>query len=124
MSVREALIARTAEIYEKYSKGDVEALANAYTENGILYVDKKKPIIGRQAIKDSLGELAATVKTMELDKWEYFEQFNENTAYTLAFTKCLDSSGAVFGRYKGCILWRKIGDTWFIDHDIFNELPK
>ncbi|KAK2146508.1 hypothetical protein LSH36_604g04061 [Paralvinella palmiformis] len=52
------------------------------------------------AIKKSFSELVSAVKTMELEKWEYFEQFNDNTAYTLSFTKCLDASGVLFGRYN------------------------
>ncbi|KAK2157757.1 hypothetical protein LSH36_185g05015 [Paralvinella palmiformis] len=124
MSAREAVIGRTNELYEMFNKGEADALADGYTENAMLYINGNNPIVGRQAIKKSFSELVSVVKTMELEKWEYFEQFNDNTAYTLSFTKCFDPSGVLRGRYKGCLLWRKIDGIWFIENDIFNELPK
>jgi len=46
--VREAVIARTNELYEMFNKEGADALADGYAENAVLYIDGKNPIVGRQ----------------------------------------------------------------------------
>ncbi|KAK2157758.1 hypothetical protein LSH36_185g05010 [Paralvinella palmiformis] len=55
--------------------------------------------------KDAIGELltkmAAKFKAIEVEKWEFFEQFNDNTAYALGITKhAMQPDGKTFRRNK------------------------
>ncbi|KAK2157759.1 hypothetical protein LSH36_185g05070 [Paralvinella palmiformis] len=69
--------------------------------------------------------MATKFKAIEVEKWEFFEQFNDNTAYALGITKhAMQPDGKTIRRNKGSILWRKIDGKWYVDNYVFNTIPQ
>lgn len=124
MSAREEIMARIGEMHKLVNDGNLDDVPAYYTENAIVYMTGSNPIVGRAAVRESLDKVASKVKMIEDEKWEFFEQFNDNTAYGLIVMRHMDASGQLFGRYKGSTLWRKIDGKWFLDHYVFNDFPK
>ena len=53
------------------------------------------------AIGELLTKMATKFKAIEVEKWEFFEQFNDNTAYALGITKhAMQPDGKTFRRNK------------------------
>ncbi|KAK2157760.1 hypothetical protein LSH36_185g05065 [Paralvinella palmiformis] len=108
-----------------FNDGNLDGIPATYTENAVIYMNEENPIIGRRAIGELLTKIATKFKTIEVEKWEFFEQFNDNTAYALGITKhAMQPDGKQFRRNKGSILCRKIDGKWYVDNYVFNTIPQ
>jgi ketosteroid isomerase-like protein len=119
----EDILKVSAAFSQSYMDGDFEAIANAYTENGLLLPPGSDIIQGREKIK-SRWTLPQGVQVILHKAIPEKIEVIGSTAYDVGYyhgkTLRKDGSEASWkGKYV--IIWKKEANEWKIDSDIWNN---
>ena len=112
---------------EAFKSGDAAGVAGAYTEGGRLLPPNAEMLAGKAAIQAvwqgamDMGAKEAKLETVEV------KPMGEGAAYEIgAYTLRLEPEGAeaMTDTGKYVVLWKREGDRWKLDVDIWNtNLP-
>jgi uncharacterized protein (TIGR02246 family) len=123
---RAAIEAVNARFSEAFGKGDVEAVAALYTEDGTLLPPGAAPVKGRAAIAGFWkGARASGVKGVMLmtDSVEV----SGDLAYETGTAQLMIQprrGKATIGHAKYLVVWKKEAGEWRLHRDIWNDGPK
>ncbi len=102
-----------------FSIGDINKIAEFYTENGMLLPSGFDFVKGRQDIKEfwqsaiDMGIKYIKINIIEIEQHD--DTAIEMSNYTLSgFDKQVIDSG------KGIVIWKNTGDDWKMHRDIWN----
>jgi ketosteroid isomerase-like protein len=114
-----------AEFSQLYMKGDNEAMARIYTEDGVIFPPGRPMISGRKAIAEywKLGQGVTVVEHQTVadsiiirgDIAYDYGTFHARTA------RDGQAGNPGFGKYV--IVWRRAGSQWLMHLDIWNSSP-
>jgi ketosteroid isomerase-like protein len=114
-----------ADFSRLYMKGDNEAMARMYTEDGVIFPPGRPMITGRPAIAD-YWKLAAGVTVVEHQTVADSIIIRGDIAYdygTFRARNARDGQPGNPGFGKYVIVWRRTGMQWLIHLDIWNSSP-
>lgn len=121
MSAREEIEELNARIGDIQTRNDALAMAEFYVEDAVLLPPQAEPIKGKSAIFDhwsanlpDVAHFTSTTREVEiLSATSLVEQGVYRTA-----TKADET--ILTGKYL--VIWRRVGDTWKITHDMWSAL--
>jgi ketosteroid isomerase-like protein len=100
-------------------RGDGPAVAALYTENGQLLPPQSDVVAGTdaigafwQAVFDS-GVKGVSLMTSEVES-------HGDTAHEVGTLELRDADGRVLDQGKYIVIWKKVGTSWKLHHDIWN----
>lgn len=108
-----------------FKVSDAVLLASIFTTDGAILVDDGQVIKGHEAIKERMGSFMKwmgpaemTIKT--IDVWLEGDMAYEAGNYEYRFTPEYEEiTQSLSGKYL--VIWKKIGDNWYIYRDIGME---
>jgi uncharacterized protein (TIGR02246 family) len=104
------------------AKGDANAVAAMYAEDGELMPPNMPRQKGRKAIADLMGGMIA--QGMRIKLTDVDTAFCDDLGYKSGDYSVLDKDGKEVDRGKWVEVWRKVKDEWLLTHDIWNsDLP-
>jgi ketosteroid isomerase-like protein len=114
-----------AEFSQLYMKGDNEAMARIYTEDGVIFPPGRPMISGRKAIAE-YWKLGQGVTVVEHQTVADSIIIRGDIAYdygTFRARNARDGQPGNPGFGKYVIVWRKTGGQWLMHLDIWNNSP-
>ena len=103
-----------------FAIGDVNKIAEFYTEKGMLLPSGFDFVKGRQDIKEFWqSALDMGIKYIKIDIIE-FEQ-HDDTAIEMSNYTLSDSDKQLIDAGKGIVIWKKTGDAWKMHRDIWTS---
>lgn len=114
-----------AEFSQLYMKGDNEAMAKIYTEDGVIFPPGRPMISGRKAIAD-YWKLAPGVTVVDHQTVADSIIIRGDIAYdygTFRARNARDGQAGNPGFGKYVIVWRRTGTQWLMHLDIWNSSP-
>ena len=114
-----------AEFSQLYMKGDHEAMARIYTEDGVIFPPGRPMIRGRTAIAE-YWKLAPGVTVVDHQTVADSIILRDDIAYDYGTFRARNArdgqaSNPGFGKYV--IVWRRVGTQWLMHLDIWNGSP-
>ncbi|MBC6990580.1 YybH family protein [Hymenobacter sp. BT491] len=102
-----------------FDRGDVAAIASLYTKEGSLLPPGSGPITGSEAIASFWkGGMDMGIKQVRLHSMEV-ESFGD-TAIELGQYRLNGAEGQQMDHGKYIVMWKKEGNDWKIQRDIWN----
>jgi ketosteroid isomerase-like protein len=114
-----------AEFSQLYMKGDHEAMARIYTEDGVIFPPGRPMIRGRTAIAE-YWKLAPGVTVVDHQTVADSIILRGDIAYdygTFRARNARDGQAGNPGFGKYVIVWRRVGQQWLMHLDIWNSSP-
>jgi ketosteroid isomerase-like protein len=119
--IQEVIKTADEKFTEAYNQGDVDAVAECYTERGQVLMPNFDVIAGRQAIRmiwqgamNIMGYKGMTLETVEVE--EHGDAAYEVGEYTL-----LGKNGKVVDVGKYIVIWKQEAGEWKLHRDIMNS---
>lgn len=103
---------------EAVAKGDAAALAKLYTTDAEILPPGSPPVKGREGIEKAFASLVSQFKKISFQTREVHPM--GNLALEVSSWKLEDASGKG-PEGKGMVLWKKVGGTWQLHRDIWND---
>ena len=103
---------------EAVAKGDAAALAKLYTTDAEILPPGSPPVKGREGIEKAFASLVSQFKKISFQTREVHPM--GNLALEVSSWKLEDASGKG-PEGKGMVLWKKVGGTWQLYRDIWND---
>ena len=103
---------------EAFAKGDAAALAKLYTTDAEILPPGSPPVKGREGIEKAFASLVSQFKKISFQTGEVHPM--GNLALEVSSFKLEDASGKG-PEGKGMVLWKKVGGTWLLYRDIWND---
>jgi ketosteroid isomerase-like protein len=103
-----------------FADGNSRGVSQLYTEDGQVLPPNSEILEGPEAIAQMWqGAIDAGVASLRLEISEVHG--SEDAVYELSHYQMLSADAQVIDHGKYIIIWKKIGDTWFIHRDIWNS---
>lgn len=103
---------------EALAKGDAAALAKLYTTDGEILPPGSPPVKGREGIEKAFASLVSQFKKITFKTQEVHVM--GNLALEVSSWKLEDGSGRG-PEGKALVLWKKVGSSWLLHRDIWND---
>lgn len=101
------------------ARGDGAGVASLYTANAQLLPPKSAPVTGTEAIGAFWQEVFDSgVKSVSLVTVAV--EGRGDTAYETGKVELRGADGQVLDRGNYIVIWRKVGSSWKLHHDIWN----
>jgi uncharacterized protein (TIGR02246 family) len=122
-SVMKEIEAANARFEQDFGKGDAAALARMYTENATVLPPDSDMLTGRDAIQAFWqGAIQSGLKNLTLKAVQVDElgaaAAKEIGRFTLEVPAPQNQMAKIEGKYV--VVWRKVGNDWKLDADIWN----
>ncbi len=104
---------------EAFNGGDMNALAQCYTEDAKLFPPNSEMVQGREMIETfwggalEMGVKKAKLETISADGFG-------NTAIEEGKYTLFADGDIIIDEGKYIVIWEKVDDKWFLDRDIWN----
>ena len=103
-----------------FAQGNADAIADFYSENGMLLPAGSDFVKGKQAIAAYWQEaIDLGIKTIKLDIVEV-EQ-HDNTLIEMSYYTMRNADNQLIDRGKGIAIWKHENDTWKMHRDIWTS---
>lgn len=120
ITVREEIGKRNDEFMACFANGDARGIAQLYTEDGQLLPPNMEMMEGREAITQLWqGAMDAGVASLKMEITEV--DGNEKIVYEMSRYQMLSADGQVIDSGKYIVIWKRVGDEWFLYRDIWNS---
>ena len=108
------------DVFEKmYRQGDVDSLADLYTENATLLPTGSDFVKGKKAIRDFWqGVMNMGIKEIKLDITE--AEQNGDIAFEVGEYKLKAGDGKLIDQGKYVVVWKQENGEWKLHRDIWN----
>jgi len=103
---------------EALAKGDAAAVAKLYTTDAEILPPGSPPVKGREGIEKAFASLVSQFKKITFKTREVHAM--GNLALEVSSWKLEDASGKG-PEGKALVLWKKVGGTWLLHRDIWND---
>jgi len=115
-AIRSVLDAFTA----AYNRGDAAAVAELYTEDGAVLPANHVTVRGRPAIQEFWqGRVAPGARAVVFESLEI--EAHGNTATEVGRYTISGPGGALLGRGKYIVIWKRRGGRWQLHRDMMNS---
>lgn len=102
-----------------FRQGDAAALAQLYTEDGMLFPSGSDFVKGKQAIQNFWkGAMDMGIEEVKLDIVEV--ELQGDMAIEVGQYKLMGAEGSMIDHGKYLVTWKQEGDQWKIHRDIWN----
>lgn len=118
-SAKAAIEARNVDFKTFFAAKDAEALADLYTEDGMLIPPDAPNAVGREAIAAYWVPVMAAIASATTTTEEVFP-FGDIHIVERSTVVLFDAEGNQIGSVKAMLLWRREGDVWKMHRDIWN----
>lgn len=99
--------------------GDEERFISLYAEDAILLLPGRDPLVGREGVRTFFASFKARgIREIKLTTLE-IEAF-EDTAWERGCSEMAGPEGAVLGKGKYIVIWKRAADGWKLYRDIVN----
>jgi len=117
--VRDAIEAQNQAFVGAFLGGDAKAVANLYTKDAEVIAPGAEIAVGRELIAEFWKKsMDAGVKGITLDTHDVASA--GDLASETGTVRLVDADGKeTTARYV--VVWRRVGDTWFLHRDIWNS---
>ena len=99
---------------------DAKAVGEHYTEDAVSLAPGSRPVRGKQAIVEYWrGAMVSGTGALDIQTTEV-ERAGERII-EIGETNLLGPEGDLIDRFNYIVIWKKSGDTWLIDREIWNS---
>jgi uncharacterized protein (TIGR02246 family) len=118
-SLHPGIEAANSEFMDAVKAGDEERFVNLYADDAILLLPGRDPLAGREGARTFFASFKARdVREIKLTTLEV-EAF-ETTAWERGSFETMGPAGAVLGKGKYIVIWKRVADRWKLYRDIVN----
>ena len=104
-----------------FKSGDAEAVGTHYTEDAVSLAPGSKPISGKEAIIDYWRE-AMVSGAGSLDIRSTRVERAGERVIEIGETNLLSPEDEIIDRFNYMVIWKKSGDSWLIEKEIWNSV--
>lgn len=106
-----------------YNAGEVDKIAELYTEDAVVMPTNASALTGRAAIKDFLTKDMAAAKAAGLTAKDGVGDvgISGDLAWHAGTSSVIDATGKTVETGKYIEVWRRINDKWLMVRDIWND---
>jgi len=117
-----AAIARNVERFvDAFNRGDAAAIANLYTDDGLVRLQGAPEASGRAQITGFWQHGVGTGKRLKLETTEL--SLAGNWAYEVGHATVTGADGVVEADQRYLAIWKKDGSSWRLHRDFANSTP-
>jgi len=111
--------AANSDFMQAVREGYEDRFVSLYAEDAILLLPGREPLVGREGVKAFFASFKARgIREIKLTTLE-IEAF-EDTAWERGSSEMVGPDGAMLGKGKYIVIWKRAADGWKLYRDIVN----